>query len=443
MMTRPYLSASEIGTGGLLVFILLVVGGVLIRPSGAVEVYLDATRGEVKKIPIAVFTLKDAVRSNGQNLTDVLKADLRRSLLFEVADLEKLGIKAEVNSKPADEAIRKAGEAGLVAQVWGAVNPRGQDVVMDGTLFDFIRGEEMGGKRYAGPPEAVRTMVHRLADELVFQFTGEQGIARSRIAFVLQKDEGKELFVMDYDGYNPVQVTFDSSLNLAPSWSPDKRRLVFTSYREGGDPQIHELDLLTGRRRTLVAFPGLNITPEWAPGGEELAFSTTRDGNAEIYKVDKDGKRFERLTDHRAADLAPTWSPTGREIAFTSDRGGNPQIYIMGADGSNIRPLTYKDQHGSYNTAAAWSPKGNWIAYVCRDDRWRLKICLISPDGQQWKRLTTGNSHDESPSWAPDGRHLAFSSTRNGKRDIYMITTDGTDLERLTANGSFNDDPAW
>jgi len=286
-------------------------------------------------------------------------------------------------------------------------------------------------------------MAHRLADELVFQFTGEQGIARSRIAFVSLKDGAKELFVMDYDGHQPAQVTFDALLNLAPSWSPDKQRLVFTSYRDGEDPKIQELDLITGRRRTLVAFPGLNITPEWAPGGQELAFSTTTDGNAEVYKVDRDGKRFERLTAHRAADLAPTWSPTGREIAFTSDRGGNPQIYLMGADGSNIRPLTYKDQHGSYNTAAAWSPKGNWIAYVCRDDRRLLKICLISPDGQQWRRLTTGNSNDESPSWAADGRHVAFSSARNGKRDIYMITTDGADLERLTANGSFNDDPAW
>src|SRR2546426_9110114 len=73
--------------------------------------------------------------------------------------------------------------------------------------------------------------------------------------------------------------------------------------------------------------------------------------------------RFERLTDHGAADLAPTWSPTGRELAFTSDRGGTPQIYLMSADGTNVRPLTYRDQQGSYNTAAAWSPKGDWIAY--------------------------------------------------------------------------------
>jgi len=419
---------------------LLMVSAVFVVSSGAVEVFIDATRGAIQKIPIAVFPFTEGLSLNGQVPLEVLKADLRRSLLFDVADLEKLGIKAVVNSAPDDEAIRRAGEAGWAVQVWGSILPRGPDAVMEGTLYDYNRKEQVGGKRYVGSPDVVRQMAHRFADELVFHFTGEQGIARSRIAFVSEKGGNKELFVMDYDGYNPRQVTFDAFLNLAPSWSPDKQRLAFVTYREGKDPQIHELDLGTGHRRALVAFPGLNITPEWAPGGEDLAFTTTKDGNAEIYKVDKAGRRFERLTDHWAADLAPTWSPTGREIAFTSDRGGSPQIYLMSADGTNVRRLTFE---GSYNTAAAWSPKGNWIAYVCRDDRRLLKLCVISPDGQQWRQLTLGSSNDESPSWSADGRHVVFSSTRNGKRDIYMINADGTGLERLTANGTYNDDPAW
>jgi TolB protein len=72
-----------------------------------------------------------------------------------------------------------------------------------------------------------------------------------------------------------------------------------------------------------------------------------------------------------------------------------------------------------------------------------LKICLVTPDGQQMRRLTAGNSNDESPSWAADGRHIAFSSTRDGRRDIYMMTVEGTEVERLTLNGSYNDDPTW
>jgi len=428
---------------GLLALLLALAGSAVFAvATGAVEVFIDATRGAIQKIPIAVYSFKSAIPVPGQPPADVLKADLRRSLLFDVADLERLGIRAEVNSQPAPEALQKAGEAGLAVQVWGTLLPRGSEIVMEGTLFESSRGE-VGRKRYVGSSEVVRYMAHRLADEIVFHYTGEQGIARSRIAFVSERDGAKELFVMDYDGYNPRRLTFDASLNLAPVWSPDKRRLAFVTYRKRGDPQIEELDLITGARRTLVALPGLNITPEWSPSGEELAFATTKDGNSEIYKVDKYGRRFERLTDHRAADLAPTWSPTGRELAFTSDRGGTPQIYLMSADGTSVRPLTYRDQQGSYNTAAAWSPKGDWIAYVCRDERRILKICLISPDGQQWRQLTTGSSNDESPSWSADGRHVAFSSSRNERRDIYMISTDGTGLERLTTSGTFNDDPAW
>jgi TolB protein len=418
----------------------VLMGGAVLWPSGAVEVFIDATRGDIKKIPIAVFTFKEDVRGDGQNLTDVLKADLRRSLLFEVGDLKGLGITPEVPSRPAEDTIRKAGDAGLLVQVWGGFSQKGTEALLEGVLYDSLRHEEVGGKRYVGPPKMARTMMHRLSDELVFQYTGEQGIARSWIAFVSEIDSGKELFLMDYDGYHPRRLTYDATLNLAPAWSPDKRRLAFVSYRNGDDPQIEELDLATGRRRTLVAFPGMNITPEWSPDGNAVAFAATKDGNSEIYKVDKSGQKFERLTDNRAADLAPTWSPTGREIAFTSDRGGSPQVYLMGADGSNVRRLTFE---GSYNTAAVWSPKGNWIAYVCRDEHKLLKICVISPDGQQWRRLTAGNSNDESPSWAADGRHIAFSSTRPGRRDIYMMALDGTEVERLTTNGSYNDDPAW
>lgn len=442
MRARRHLAMPSL-SGPRLAAVGFVISAAFVVSSGAVEVFIDATRGAIQKIPIAVFPFQEGLSLNGQAPLEVLKADLRRSLLFDVADLEKLGIKAIANSAPDDESRRKAGEAGWAVQVWGAILPRGEDTVMEGTLYDYNRKEQVGGKRYVGSPDVVRQMAHRFADELAFHFTGEQGIARSRIAYVSEKDGGKELFVMDYDGYNPRQVTFDAFLNLAPSWSPDKQRLAFVTYGAGKDPQIHELDLTTGRRRAIVALPGLNITPDWAPSGEELAFTTTKDGNAEIYKVDKAGKRFERLTNHGAADLAPTWSPTGREIAFTSDRGGTPQIYLMSADGTALRPLTYKDRHGTYNTAAAWSPKGNWIAHVCRDDRRLLKLCVISPDGQQWRQLTTGSSNDESPSWSADGRHVAFSSTRNGKRDIYMINVDGTGLERLTANGTFNDDPAW
>src|SRR3989442_3309572 len=267
---------------GLLALLLALAGSAVFAvATGAVEVFIAATRGAIQKIPIAVYSFKSAISVPGQFPADVLKADLRRSLLFEVADLERFGIRAEVNSQPGPEALQKAGEAGLAVQVWGALLPRGSEIVMEGTLFESSRGE-VGRKRYVGSTDVVRYMVHRLADEIVFHYTGEQGIARSQIAFVSERDGAKEIFVMDYDGYNRRRLTFDASLNLAPAWSPDRRRLAFVSYRNGNDPRIEELELITGALPAPVANARLEYTPDAAANGAEVADSATKASNTEI-----------------------------------------------------------------------------------------------------------------------------------------------------------------
>jgi len=283
-------------------------------------------------------------------------------------------------------------------------------------------------------------MVHRLADEIVFRYTGEPGIARTKIAYVSEQAGARELYVMDYDGYAPRQVTADGFLNLMPRWSPDRRFLVFTVYRSRLTQDIDMIELATGKRLTLVSLGGLNITPAFSPDGNDLVFATSQDGNSELYKLDTRTKVLQRLTNNSAGDLSPSWSPTGREMAFTSDRGGGPQIYLMSADGSNVRRLTFA---GDYNAAPAWSPRGTWIAHVCRTQKREYKLCLISPDGQQSRQITTGPGVDDSPSWSPDGRHLVFSSTLEGKSHIYMINWDGTELERLTSGGIHHSSPSW
>jgi TolB protein len=225
-----------------------------------------------------------------------------------------------------------------------------------------------------------------------------------------------------------------------PRWSPDRRFLVFTAYRNRNTQDIDLIELASGKRWTLVSWGGLNITPALSPDGNFLAFASSHEGNSELYRLDTRTKTIQRLTVHAAGDLSPSWSPSGRELAYTSDRSGGPQIFLMSADGSNVRRLTFQ---GDYNAAPAWSPRGNWIAYVCRTPKKEYKLCLITPDGQQRVQLTTGPGTDDSPSWSPDGRHIVFSSTADGKSHIYMINADGKDLERITFTGTHNSAPAW
>ncbi|MBI4402339.1 MAG: Tol-Pal system beta propeller repeat protein TolB [Nitrospirae bacterium] len=420
----------------------LVTGLVGIVESGAKDVFLEATRPDFQKIPIGVLGFRDTGLPDrlGERMSEVLRADLRRSQIFSVADLPTLGIKVNDVNGAEPALFKQAADSGVGVLVWGHLFTREADLVLDGYVHDGGREEGAVGKRYVGATPVLRLMAHRLADELVYRYTGEPGIARTKIAFVSEQRGSRELYVMDYDGDAPKQVTADGFLNLMPKWSPDRRYLVFTAYRTRSKQDIDMIELASGKRWTLVSLPGLNITPAFSPDGSLLAFATSQDGNSEIYTLDTRTKSVQRLTSHAAGDLSPSWSPTGRELAFTSDRGGGPQIYVMSADGSNVRRLTFE---GDYNAAPAWSPRGNWIAHVCRTAERQYKLCVITPDGQKRVQITSGPGIDDSPSWSPDGRHLVFSSTGEGASHIYMINSDGTERERLSSGGTHHTSPSW
>ncbi len=429
--------------------LLLIAAAVGILESGAADVFLEATRPDFQKISLGVAEIENAGGPNwlAGRIEEILKNDVRRSLVFDLVDLPGLGIQTPGirNGKGAGSkaVFKQAAEKGVSVLVWGTAGMKeaGEqaDVSMEGFVYDSGSDEVVGGKRYAGSPSVVRQMAHRFADELVFRYTGEPGIARTKIAYVAQQGTARELFVMDYDGYDTRQLTADGFLDLMPQWSPDRRFLIFTAYRNRNTQDIDMIELATGKRWTVISLGGLNITPTLSPDGNFLAFASSYEGNSEIYRLDTRTKAIQRLTVNPSGDLSPSWSPNGRELVFVSDRGGGPQLFLMSSDGSNVRRLTFE---GDYNAAPVWSPRGNWIAYVCRTHR-EYKLCIISPDGQKRTQLTTGPGVDDSPSWSPDGRHLAFSSTADGKSQIYMIDADGKGRERLTFQGTHNSAPSW
>ena len=428
---------------------LLLAGVVGILESRATDVFLEVTRPDFQKISLGIAGIQNGGGPNwlGGRIEEVLRKDVKRSLIFDLVDLPSLGIPTSDignGAGPSSKAVfKQVAEKGVSVLVWGkAVMKEAQkdaDVNLEGFVYDSGSDEVVGGKRYVGSPSVVRLMAHRFVDELVFRYTGEPGIARTKIAYVAQQGSARELFVMDYDGYDARQLTADGFLNLMPQWSPDRRFLVFTAYRDRNTQTIDMIELATGKRWTLISLGGLNITPALSPDGNFLAFASSHEGNSELYRLDTRTKAIQRLTVNPSGDLSPSWSPNGRELVFVSDRGGGPQLFLIGSDGTNVRRLTFE---GDYNAAPAWSPRGNWIAYVCRTQK-EYKICLISPDGQKRMQLTTGPGIDDSPSWSPDGRHLVFSSMAEGKSHIYMIDADGKDLERLTFQGTHNSAPSW
>jgi TolB protein len=438
---------------GILVLVAFSAVSVLPASLRGEEADLKATRSEFQKIPIWVMGFspvqQDAELSEKiqSQVAAVLKSDLTRSQIFSVAELPAAKGNFSDNkcmslSSPMAQHYQK-----VTVSTWGRIGIGGtstgvQGLILDACAFDPGQQDVLTGKRYFSlkTTEAlVRLMAHRWADELVYRYTGEQGIARTKIAFVGQKDNGRELFVMDYDGYDPQQVTADGYLNLMPTWTPDRKSLIYTAYRDRKQ-QIMKRELATGREEVLVSPASLNITATFAPDGKSIAYAAAQDGNSDIYQIELDSRSTKQLTSHTSADLSPSWSPDGRHLAFTSDRGGRPQIYIMDADGSNVRRLTYD---GDYNAAPAWSPKGEWIVYVCRVPGEGFKLCRISPNGEQRRQITSGQSIDDSPSWAPNGRHIVFSSIRRGESQLYIITGEGVGLEKISLVGEHLSSPSW
>jgi TolB protein len=304
------------------------------------------------------------------------------------------------------------------------------------------------GKEYSGSAANPRLYAHTVADEIHLSQRALRGVARTKLTFNSDRDgeriggtietrSVKEIYIADYDGENQRRVTVGRSLNITSTWSPDSGSIAYSSYRRG-QPNIFISNIYKGTLEELTKNAGQNFTPSWSPDGTRLCFASTRDGNIELYIVNRDGSNLRRITNHPAADLTPTWSPSGTQIAFTSDRTGTPQIYIVGADGLGLQKLTSEP----YADRATWSPAPfNEVAYAARTGP-GLDIKVISLATREVRQLTFGEGTNESPSWAPNGRHLAFTSTRSGKTQIFTVARDGKNLRQITRTGS-NFTPDW
>jgi len=289
-------------------------------------------------------------------------------------------------------------------------------------------GELLMTKEYSGT--SIYPLIHALADDLVFQLTGEQGIASTRIAYVIRTGVTYHLAVKSLDPRPAFFVLTDDEVITTPSWSPDGDRIAFTSFRsDRGDLYTYTFSTSTAGR--VLSRGGLNTSPAWSPDGGSIALTVSEAGNSDIYLLGVDSGDISRLTVRNSIETSASFSPAGHQIIFTSDRIGYPQLYIMDSFGGGADRLTFS--HG-YCDSPSWSPAGDLIAYTARAGR-NFHIFVMNADGSDVRQVTFEGSLNEDPTWSPTGRHLAFSSDRDGERAIYMLELNKLTIRKLTDSG--------
>ncbi len=422
------------------------------QQQGEVTVTLSGVGGLPPKIAVAGFIplSQDAETvAAAKTISDVLFDDLAYEHEFYMIGKDVTATippPASIDQVPLDR-WREVNANGVVV---GSVRKTASGVTVQMKVIDVGRGTAVLGKEYTGGIANPRAYAHTISDEIHQQLRAYRGVARTKLTFSSDRDnermqgpvgdrEIKEVYISDYDGANQRRVTATKSLNITPVWSPDGRAIAYTSYRRGYQ-DIFVSYIYEGRLENPAQGNQnkQNYLPVYSPDGTRIAFTSNRDGNPEIYVMNRDGSNVRRLTNNPAIDVTPTWSPTGNQIAWVSDRTGNPQIYIMNADGTGQRKIT----SGGYCDRPTWSPEPfNEIAYAMRSGG-GFDIMIYSFVTNDSHRVTDGLGSNESPAFAPNGNHIAFTSTRNGKQQIFTIGRDGNDLRQITREGN-NGYPNW
>ncbi|HUD70467.1 MAG TPA: DUF4440 domain-containing protein, partial [Dongiaceae bacterium] len=274
------------------------------------------------------------------------------------------------------------------------------------------------------------------------------------LVFSSTREEGDwEIHVMQADGTEAKRLTRSPGRDAHPYYSPDRKEILFQSPRDGGGSEgevdLYAMDLDGGNVRRLTTAKGFDGVPVPAPAGTLLAYMHgTRAGEAwhwEIRIAERGGRRDRALTQNAWSSQVPSWSPDGKRMAIYADPQGRDQLFLLDVANGKATPLA--PSPGADRTPA-FSPDGRFVAFTStrhdpagdQRDLYRVEVAT-----GMVTRLTTGFDLWSQPAWSPDGGRLAFSAKRQGLDEIFLLDLDGGAPVRLTrgAEGWRSDDPRF
>ncbi|MDD5138857.1 MAG: hypothetical protein PHY43_01190 [Verrucomicrobiales bacterium] len=305
---------------------------------------------------------------------------------------------------------------------------------VQGHVTDVISKQTKFSRSYTGA--SLRKQAHAFADDIVETITGKKGIGQTKIAFKAQPAGGNgEIYVADFDGHNPVEVTHDNSIAAAPTWAPRRLALYYTSYQPG-NPDIFYHNLSTGERRIVAKFSGLNTSAAISPDGSKLALILSKSGSPDVWVCNIDGTNLKQLTKTPEDESSPCWSPDGQWICFATKIKERRALAKIPAGGGAVQRIPTSG--ASSPTEPDWSPDGKWIAFTSQYSK-GFTICVVPAGGGTATALVEG----EDPSWSPNSRTLVCTRRAGGRYTLSVLdamTKQVKDIARIAGNDS---QPAW
>jgi TolB protein len=400
---------------------------ILCAVASEARVYLDVYGTSFKKITIGVPNFKgEKTEKLSADMTDLLNKDLDISGFFITAP------NSLIDKELLDEGIEKRDinfgswrSMGIELVCKGKVEIKGNDLILEISLYDTLDGSLLLPKRYTTSPGEWRRVVHKLADDILQAVTGEKGILSSRVLFVAGARNLKEVYTADFDGQGLKKMTNNRSITLSPSLSPSGKYLAYTSFKEGRS-NLYIMDVEKNTEVYADRSDGMKIGTTWL-NKATIVYAHTSGKISTIFSYDVENRSKKTLLQKEGILTSPAMSPDGNRMLFVSDMYGSPQIFVRDNSSGEIKRLTY---YGNYNSSPAFSPKGDLITFVSKLEG-GFEICTMNTDGTNQRVLTNDGTVNDSPQFSACGRYILYSSLRGGKYSAFFMLFNGDNKRSL------------